>query len=231
MANTKYEEQANSTRKTEKIERMDDFFTTRVDMYDEHMLSNIQGIQVAYKRVAALLPAHTSALLDLGCGTGLELADILKRFPDVHVTGIDLTQAMLDALQDKYRDSNIRCICGDYFAVDFGIHCYDAALSFQSLHHFTHDEKQRLYSRILHSLKPGGVYIEADYIVQTQAEEDAGFQKRADLLGQDCENMGAYHIDVPCTVANQLALLKDAGFVEVYPDMLFERMAILIAKS
>lgn len=220
-----------STQHIESIERMDDFFTARVDMYDGHMLTNIQGMQEAYARIATLLPAHTATLLDLGCGTGLELASILKRFPSVQVTGIDMTQAMLDALQRKYTQYNIHCICGDYFTVDFSASYFDAALSVQSLHHFTHEEKRGLYRRILHSLKPGGIYIETDYIAKTQAEEDAGFQRRIELLARNCIAMGPFHIDVPCTAANQVALLKDAGFVDVHIDTLYENMAVFIAKS
>ena len=37
------------------------------------------------------------AILDLGCGTGLELDALFARFPDLRVTGIDMTEEMLCA--------------------------------------------------------------------------------------------------------------------------------------
>lgn len=213
------------------IERMDEFFTARIDFYDAHMLTNIEGINEAYARVAALLPENASSLLDLGCGTGLELTAIFDRFYGVQVTGIDITRAMLDRLIRKFPGKSLHLICGDYFTVDLGQRRFDAALSFQSLHHFTHNEKRSLYRRILRALRPGGMYIEADYIVKTQAEEDAGFARCTALLGEDCKNMKAYHIDVPCTVQTQVALLIEAGFDEVVQDRVWENMAIIVAKK
>lgn len=58
------------------LERMDDFFTARINGYDEHMKSNIEGASLFYKFTAALLPAGENAkVLGLGCGTGLELEE------------------------------------------------------------------------------------------------------------------------------------------------------------
>lgn len=42
----------------------------------------------------ALPPAP--AIVDLGCGPGLFLRDLSQRFPDARLTGLDVTQAMLD---------------------------------------------------------------------------------------------------------------------------------------
>ena len=33
--------------------------------------------------------------MDLGCGTGLELEAIFEKFPEIHVTGVDLSWTML----------------------------------------------------------------------------------------------------------------------------------------
>ena len=85
------------------IETMSDFFTARVSIYDEYMLYNVYGANEGYIELAKHLANHTETLLDLGCGTGLELTEIFTRFPDIQVTGIDLTQAMLDKLYEKYR--------------------------------------------------------------------------------------------------------------------------------
>ena len=63
------------------IEKMSDFFTSRVDTYDEHMLNDVEGCKEAYIRMAELVPENTENLLDLGCGTGLELDEIFKATP------------------------------------------------------------------------------------------------------------------------------------------------------
>ncbi|MDE6133469.1 MAG: class I SAM-dependent methyltransferase, partial [Oscillospiraceae bacterium] len=117
------------------MEKMDEFFAARVDGYDEHMLNEVEGCREAYGKIAEFLPENRSNLLDLGCGTGLELEGIFKRFPDISVTGIDLSKAMLEKLSEKYSDKNITLINGDYFRADLGRERFDTAISFQTMHH------------------------------------------------------------------------------------------------
>ena len=86
------------------MEKMNEFFAARADGYEEHMLTYVEGSREAYIQMAKLLPKSCKNLLDLGCGTGLELDEIFKLFPNLDVTGIDLTQDMLDKLLQKHRD-------------------------------------------------------------------------------------------------------------------------------
>ena len=92
------------------LEEMTAFFTSRLDLYDEHMLREVPGCRAGYARMAALLPEGTARLLDLGCGTGLELEPIFARFPALRVTGVDLTAAMLDRLRAKFPDRDLTLI-------------------------------------------------------------------------------------------------------------------------
>lgn len=63
------------------MEKMSDFFTARVEGYDEHMLTNVEGCKEAYKKMSMLVPKTCTTLIDLGCGTGLELDEIFKVMP------------------------------------------------------------------------------------------------------------------------------------------------------
>jgi len=140
------------------MEKMDEFFAVRAEGYDEHMLNEVGGCRECYAKMAELVPVGTKNLLDLGCGTGLELKGIFERFPDVSVTGIDITKAMLDRLSEKYQGKNIILICGDYFTADLGRECFDTAISFQTMHHFSHEKKIGLYRKMKHLLQPGIPY-------------------------------------------------------------------------
>ena len=110
------------------LEKMSDFFTTRVAGYDQHMLNNVAGCKEGYIKMAELLPKATANLLDLGCGTGLELDEIFKTHPHIKVAGIDLTEAMLDVLKKKHPDKDLTLIHTSYFDYDFGIEKYEAVI-------------------------------------------------------------------------------------------------------
>ena len=80
------------------LEPMDAFFKARIDGYDEHMLEEIAGAKAFYPFTAEQLPDGAVSVLDLGCGTGLELVPYRARNPQAEITGIDLSQTMLDQL-------------------------------------------------------------------------------------------------------------------------------------
>ena len=214
------------------LEAMSDFFTARTEMYDEHMLTEVEGCKEGYKKMASLLPEDCETLLDLGCGTGLELEAIYSLFPRLKVTGIDLTKAMLDKLRDKFPNKDMTLICGDYFQEPFGVNVFDCAVSFQTMHHFPKDKKLGLYRRLWDCLKGNGVYIECDYMVLTQAEEDHWFSENERLrCEQGIVGDEFYHYDTPCTVDNQIALLKDAGFSDITEVFRVENTTMLVAKK
>ena len=120
------------------LEKMSDFFEKRLSGYDEHMLSEIESATEFYPFTAAQLPMDAGCtVLDLGCGTGLELSEYFKLNPDAKIIGIDLSAGMLSALKVKFPDKNINLICDSYFDAPLGENVYDAALSVESLHHFT----------------------------------------------------------------------------------------------
>lgn len=198
------------------MERMQDFFSARLDSYEEQMLEHVEGCREAYRELVQYLPEDCKRLLDLGCGTGLELEEIWKVRPELRVTGIDLTQSMLDRLRQNYPNCPIRLICGDYFTVPFENEAYDAAVSVQTMHHFPHKAKVGLYRKIAAALQPGGVYIECDYMVEKQEEEDFFAAENARIRRELGIPLGEfYHIDTPCTIQNQIQLLYAAGFTHV----------------
>ena len=102
------------------LEKMDKFFENRLSGYDEHMLTNIESAGEFYPFTAKQLPTTENChILDLGCGTGLELEAYYLLNPSARVTGIDLSQGMLAALKKKFTGKNITLVCGSYFDVPF----------------------------------------------------------------------------------------------------------------
>lgn len=192
------------------LEEMSDFFTKRLDSYEEHM----SVWEKSYALFAELLPFGCQKILDLGCGTGLELDKIWQKDPDIDVTGVDLCQSMLDSLLEKHFDKHLTTVCQDYFQYDFGYGKWDAIISFESLHHFLPERKKDLYKKAYNGLKNGGIFILGDYIASCDEEEEllrnVYLKKRKEsAIPEHC----FVHFDIPLTLEHESKLLQDAGFI------------------
>lgn len=214
-----------------KIAEMKSFFNSVADNYEEHMFEFVDGAHEYYQKTAELIASfQPQTLLDLGCGTGLELDAIFKKLPDLEVTGVDLSDKLLDKLRLKHSDKNLTLLNKSYFDVDYGIQQFDCALSVMTLHHFDYETKLNLYRKIYTTLKLGGYYIETDYMVLDEKEEifyaaeKQRLRKENNITGFDC-------YDSPLTVKHQLELLEKAGFQNVREVWSYENTHILMAKK
>lgn len=215
-----------------RVEEMSEFFTTRAEIYDEHMLNEVEGCRQGYVKMAELVPGNTMKLLDLGCGTGLELDEIFKKHPDIEVTGVDITEAMLEKLKKKHPDKNLTLVNADYLEYEFGESIYNAAVSFQTMHHFSHADKIKLYKKISRAIKQGGRYIEADYMAENQEQEDFYYSEYERIRKEQNIRKGQFvHYDTPCTVDNQIKMLETAGFADVRKVFKVGNTAIIVAEK
>ena len=220
------------------LEEMSAFFNNRSKVYEERHLEAIDGGIETKSIIASFLPNHTKKIIDLGIGTGLELEEIFKRFPDVEVMGLDIAENMLQLLKEKYPKENIQLKCQSYFDYDFGIGYYDVGLSVMTLHHYNHKIKTNLYREIYNCLKPNGIYIECDYMLSEkkyenpQELEDYYFSEYERLKKeQGINNDKEYHYDTPCTVDNQKKMLFEAGFSKIKEVWQRKNTVIIIAEK
>src|SRR5574344_1966314 len=85
------------------LEKMSDFFDNRLSEYDKHQMTCIDSAEQFYLFTARCLPAGAkSRILDLGCGTGLELERYFMLNPSAEVVGIDIAPKMLKTLKNKF---------------------------------------------------------------------------------------------------------------------------------
>ena len=140
----------------EPLETMSGFFDRRVDSYEDHM----RPWRAYYRWLGELIPAQAETLLDLGCGTGLELDEIFRLHPDIRVTGIDLAPGMLARLREKHPERKLTLTVGDYLTVPLAPCAFDVAVAFETLHHFPPETKLGLFRRIFAALRPGGMLLE-----------------------------------------------------------------------
>ena len=222
---------------TDNLEEMGAFFNTRAETYNTVHLEHVGGMG-GKQVIASFLPEHTKSIIDFGIGTGLELEGIFERFPDVEITGLDIAENMLQLLRMTYPDKKIDLHLASYLDFDFGNGLYDVALSVMTLHHYDHETKTDLYRRILNCIKPNGVYIECDYMLSEHEHENAQemeefyFRELIRLKSeQGISDNREYHYDTPCTVANQIKMLNDAGFSSVKEVWRKDNAVVLVANK
>lgn len=212
------------------IEEMGRFFNLRAEGYEKHMEDAINSFEEYYKLVSSTLEytEEVIEILDLGCGTGLELEEIFNKAPNARITCMDLSEEMLKILKEKYKDklNQINIVIASYLEEDFGIKKYDYVFGIMTMHHFLYDEKLELYKKIKLALKDNGCYIEGDYVVSKYYEKK-WLKQRADLLReQGNEKIKLYHIDIPFALTTQRRLFKEAGFRSLH--IIFEKGEHLI---
>ena len=120
---------------------------------------------------------------------------------------------MLNALKNKFPEKDLALVCGSYFDIPFGENTFDAAVSVESLHHFTKEEKIPLYAKLCKALKNGGYFILTDYFALSD-EDERTFRNELLLLKkeQGIDDNEFYHYDTPLTVEHETKALLEAGF-------------------
>jgi tRNA (cmo5U34)-methyltransferase len=224
-------------------ELMAEFFDRRVDGYEEHMREILPAFDEFYSAVAGQIPAtgEPLSILDLGCGTGLELDFIFARVPNAVITAVDLSSEMLAKLKAKLEHSRrgpqVEIVQGSYLTMPFPAGGFDHVVSVQTMHHFTPRVKLGLYTRIADALKAGGRYIEGDYVVSPDEEQSLLARyaeivkplRTAGAIGEGDTVDGTYHIDIPLSVQSQTAVLRKAGFADV--EIVFEQGAAAVFRA
>ena len=89
----------------------------------------------SYQRLAdALQPAMLSSVLDVGCGNGPLLADIIERNPNIRASGIDLSEEEIARTKERLRDANIgELVVGDAAHMPFANASFAAVTSHMML--------------------------------------------------------------------------------------------------
>ena len=100
---------------------------------------------------------------------------------------------------------------------------FDAVVSALSIHHLSHEQKAALFKRIYQSLRPGGIFINADQALGETEKIDAHYREcwfeQVDRAGVTAAEMAGARKrmkeDKMSTLADQLSWLKQAGFDQV----------------
>jgi len=199
------------------VELMGDFFNARADGYNAIITETYR-----YEKFGGCFPKTDEAIqiLDVGCGTGVELEYIWKQAPNAHITCLDLSRGMLDLLLKNHPDDHgrITIVEASYLDWAYPKKAFEIVTSHATMHHFYPEEKVKIYRKFLSALKPGGSYIEGDFILGDALYAEQ-YRRRHEAitegLSEKAKAAGEYHVDLPLTLDVQIKLLRDAGFNSV----------------
>ncbi len=127
-----------------------EFFNKCAPSWDEELIRNdeIIGLILDYAEVC-----QGKDVLDVACGTGVLIPDYLDRNV-ASVTAIDISPEMVKAAKSKFRQDNVKIVCGDVESFEFGCR-FDCIVVYNAFPHFP--EPEHLIKILISHLKEGGV--------------------------------------------------------------------------
>ena len=194
--------------------------------YDGNRRKVIPCFDEFYATVIRLIPFEPErpfSFLDLGAGTGLVAALIVKTFPEARGTLLDISDKMLEKAGQRFAGHpRIRCVVSDYDISPLP-GTYDLIVSAMSIHHLEDFSKRLLVQRIYEALDPGGTFIHAELVRGATEAAEAGYQARwqehlrqTDLSDRQLSTIyDRMAYDRPATLEAQLRWMGTAGFEDV----------------
>ena len=189
--------------------------------YDQQILTFIPHYTDILDAAAGALDAldrPVRTLVDLGTGSGALAARCVARLPGARVIGIDSDQAMLTMARRRL-GTRLTPVVGNFEATP--IPACDVLTASFALHHVASPEAKRaLFVRAHRALRPGGMLIDADCLLNTdtrlQARDHADWRRH---LAATHGRTGAARFlrawageDTYFTLDLETTLLRDAGF-------------------
>ena len=143
---------------------------------------------------------------DLGCGGGRNAGELLKRYPNAHVTAVDYSELSVEKAREYNRDMIAAGRCkvqqGDVSNLKLPAGSFDLATAFETIYFWPGLEK--CFGQVAKVLKPGGYFMICNESDGTDAAS-LKFEKIIDGMKNH-------------TVEDIEAALRAAGFSEVTSD-------------
>ena len=167
------------------------------ETYLAEMADEIPGYEDLQEAMAAAtVDVRATRVLELGTGTGETAQRVLSQHPEADWVGIDSSEAMLARARERLPDADLRV---QRLEDDLPAGPFDLVVSALAVHHLDAAGKRGLFSRVARILSPGGHFVLGDVVVPP--------------AGEDGPIYIDWVMDTPDTVEDQLAWLREAGFV------------------
>ncbi len=128
-----------------------DFFDRLAPQWDADMIRNDEVINIILDNAKV---SEGINVLDVACGTGVLIPDYLARKVSF-VTAIDISNEMIKIASSKYKENNIKFICGDVMNEEF-TDKFDSVILYNAFPHFS--EPENLIEKLSTLLKHSGMF-------------------------------------------------------------------------
>lgn len=139
-------------------------------------------------------PLDGKRVLDIGCGKGRFARVLSQHYPDAHIVGFDLAEAML-----RYVPSGVRACAGSMTCLPFSTHSFDCAYATESLEHAM--DIAAAVAEMCRVVRPGGRIVIIDKNVEQwgrlktpEWEQWFGRKQLEKLLGRHCRQVSSREI-------------------------------------
>lgn len=143
---------------TEKKQASLQAFNAQAEAYDQDACGSHARALYPFM-LEKIIHLYGSRVLDLGCGTGALLEQVLCEEPDRRVTGLDLSPAML-AQAKRRLGGRAQLVQGDSEALPFPDCSFDLVYCNDSFHHYP--APGRVAAEVARVLAPGGTFLVGD---------------------------------------------------------------------
>ena len=175
------------------------------------MREEIPAFEELQERAAAATAGDASRLLELGIGTGETARRVLALHSGAHLTAIDSSPQMVQRARQTVPDADLRL---GRLEDELPAGPFDLVYSTLVVHHLDGAGKRDLFARVASVLRTGGRFVLADIVVPP---DPADRQIEIDWV-----------MDVPDTLEDHLAWLRDAGF-DATPEWTLKDLAVISA--
>jgi len=142
-------------------------------------------------------------ILDVGCGGGANVARLLEKCPEGHVTGIDNSTLAIETSTDynyrAYKDGHCMIVGGNALQMPLAKEIFDLVTAFETIYYWSSIDYG--FVELMRVLKPGGTLVIAN--------ERDGLLPEDEVLYKAVGTMRIYH---PEEIEMSLG---DAGFINI----------------